>query len=122
LFYAQSQIVGFGWCKRWKVIVREEDVCEEWTRMSDVWRKIEEEIRHQLKQNYEAEAVRLLAEILDNAKEIEGKAEEVKEFDDNLHYFLEFRAMKISDNITRLRKLLGLKPLSEYNLEEGESC
>jgi len=63
--------------------------------------------------------VKYLIEILVNAKEIEGKAEEVKQFDEDLHDFLEFRAMKISDNVTKLRKALGLKPLSEYELKEA---
>ena len=62
--------------------------------------------------------VKYLIEILVNAKEIEGKAEEVKQFDEDLHDFLEFRAMKISGNVTKLRKALGLKPLSEYELKE----
>ena len=86
---------------------------ELWVRLEDVKEAIQ-----QLKQNYEIEAIKCLIEILDNAKDIEGKAEEIKEFNDNLHAFLEFRAMKISDNVTKLRKVLGLKPLSEYNLKE----
>ena len=65
------------------------------------------------------EVSKYLIEILENAKDIEGKAEEVKRFDDDLHDFLEFRAMKISDNVTKLRKALGLRPLSEYELKEA---
>jgi len=67
----------------------------------------------------ENEVVKCLIEILENAKDIEGKAEEVKQFDDDLHDFLEFRAIKISDNVTKLRKALGLRPLSEYELKEA---
>ena len=84
-----------------------------WVRLEDAKKAIQ-----QLRQNYEIEAIKCLIEILDNAKDIEGKAEEIKQFNDDLHAFLEFRATKISDNITKLRKVLGLKPLSEYNLEE----
>ena len=68
----------------------------------------------------ENEVVKCLIEILENAKDIEGKAEEVKQFDDDLHDFLEFRAMKISDNVTKLRKALGLRPLSAYYKEASE--
>lgn len=60
-----------------------------------------------------------LISILRCAKEIEGKAEEIKPRDENLHDFLESRVTKISGNVMKLRVLLGLKPLPEYggNLE-----
>ena len=62
----------------------------------------------------EKEIVRSLLEILSNAKQIEAKAEEIKESNSDLHDFLELHAMKISDNVTKIRKALGIKPLSEY--------
>jgi len=57
--------------------------------------------------------------ILRCAKEIEGKAEEIKPRDEDLHDFLESRATRISGNVTKLRMFLGLKPLPEYDVEEN---
>ena len=64
--------------------------------------------------NNESEIAKFLIEILSSAKQIEAKAEEIKESNSDLHDFLELHAMKIGDNVTKIRKALGIKPLSEY--------
>jgi hypothetical protein len=67
----------------------------------------------------EGKIANLLIEIRDYATEIEAKAEEFKEKGDiDMHDFLEWRAMKIKGAITKLRKQLKLKPLSDYDYKE----
>jgi len=60
----------------------------------------------------------MLIEIRDYATEIEAKAEDFKEKGDiDMHDFLEWRAMKIKGLVSKIRKTLGLKPLSEWEEE-----